>query len=763
MSKQKNLYKYVLILFSVFSSLIIKAKDFRYVFDSSLKNTSYLFLAKTPASTNFDSLRIPKQSINYIQGQLTTFGIDNNNTDFVTAAPIVKPKAKFNVNDSTQCLRGNSFIFRDTSTTTVGTLSYAWNFGDGAVSNIKNPTHTYAAAGTYPVRLIVTISNGGASDTTISSVTIYPNSNANFSVNDATQCFKKNAFKFNHIATPGVSLTYSWDFGDNKTATGSSPVHSYTESGAYKVSLKIVSQNGCIDSSKLNVLVYGDVNSKFSVEDDGQCITGNKFIFKNNSTYNDNVLTSLWFFGDDSTSNDFSPVHTYEKSGVYSVTLVSSNSAKCYDTSVVRVTVFPLPNPKFKVNKQEQQLTNNEFVITNLTTIDFGSHTSNWDFGDFTSSDLMNPRHSYTDIGTYTITLISTSDQGCIDTFASAVIVTTAVSAKFTCTETISCFDENLFLFTNESTVKGGKINYFWDFGDSTTTVDPNPFHKYKQPGIYKVTLTVRGTFGGVDSSSVILTVAPIPIAGFGVNDSMQCVNGNKFAFFNTSTVEFGEIRFVWNFGDSTESTLRNIKYSYKNPGDYIVKLMVYSEYGCKDSAEQLVSVKPTPLGIKYDSVVTRANFDTRLVARNFDSASYAWNPNIYLTDNKLKEVIFNGPNPFKYTIRITDIYGCTFVDTLNILFFKNINILVPKAFTPNKDNLNDVLRPILLGIKEFKSFAVYNKWGILIYNTSDPKQGWNGTYKGVLQPMDTYTWVVSGIDIDGKPISKSGNVVLLK
>jgi gliding motility-associated-like protein len=733
MSKFKISYVCILLLFLELKPSIVQASEF----------------------IHSESSRTEKLS------KVTTF----NFSEIISNVPYaVKPRAKFLVNDSTQCLRGNSFVFTDTSTTTTGSLTYSWNFGDGTTSNVKKPpTHVYKIAGTYIVRLIVTISGGGASDTTFSSVFVYPNSNANFLVNDSSQCFKKNNFKFSHTAATGVTLTYAWDFGDNKFSSNSAPVHSYTESGKYKVGLQVVSQFGCIDSAKLDIVVYGDVNSSFAIEDSTQCLTGNLFTFKNNSTYNDNVLTSKWFFGDDSITNEFNPVHTYENSGIYSVTLVSSNSAGCYDTSVVRLIVFPLPKSSFKVNKYEQQLTNNQFVFTNLTTIDFGSHSSKWDFGDFNSSGIMNPDHSYIDVGTYTVTLISISDQGCTDTFSNYIIVTTAVTAKFTSTETVSCIDENLFLFTNESTVKGGKIKYFWDFGDSTTTSIPDPSHVYKQPGVYKVKLTATGSYGGIDSSSIIITVAPLPIAGFNVNDSLQCLKGNKFAFFNTSSIEFGELNYIWNFGDSNESTLRNLKYSYKESGDFIVKLTVFSEFGCRDSAEQLVSVKPTPLGIKYDSVVTRANFDTRLVARNFDSASYVWNPNIYLSDNKSKEVIFNGPNPFKYTIRITDIYGCTFVDTLNILFFKNINILVPKAFTPNKDNLNDVLRPILLGIKEFKSFSVYNKWGIQLYNTSDAKQGWNGTYKGVLQPMDTYTWVVTGIDIDGNPISKSGNVVLLK
>ena len=68
-----------------------------------------------------------------------------------------------------------------------------------------------------------------------------------------------------------------------------------------------------------------------------------------------------------------------------------------------------------------------------------------------------------------------------------------------------------------------------------------------------------------------------------------------------------------------------------------------------------------------------------------------------------------------------------------------------------------------MLGIKDLKFFKIYNRWGVLLFSSSDPKNGWNGLYKGKLQPMDTYTWVASGIDIDGKVVSKSGNFILIK
>lgn len=94
---------------------------------------------------------------------------------------------------------------------------------------------------------------------------------------------------------------------------------------------------------------------------------------------------------------------------------------------------------------------------------------------------------------------------------------------------------------------------------------------------------------------------------------------------------------------------------------------------------------------------------------------------------------------------------------------FASINIYVPKVFTPNNDGTNDVLKPILVGISTFHYFSIYNRWGNLIYTTQDPNRGWDGTFKGVAQPVETYLWMAEGIDVEGKKIVQKGMVSLVR
>jgi gliding motility-associated-like protein len=96
-------------------------------------------------------------------------------------------------------------------------------------------------------------------------------------------------------------------------------------------------------------------------------------------------------------------------------------------------------------------------------------------------------------------------------------------------------------------------------------------------------------------------------------------------------------------------------------------------------------------------------------------------------------------------------------------VYFAMINIYVPRVFTPNNDGTNDLLKPILVGIKTFHYFNVYNRWGNLIFTTQDANQGWDGTFKGVAQPVETYLWIAEGIDENGHKVVAKGMTSLVR
>jgi len=120
--------------------------------------------------------------------------------------------------------------------------------------------------------------------------------------------------------------------------------------------------------------------------------------------------------------------------------------------------------------------------------------------------------------------------------------------------------------------------------------------------------------------------------------------------------------------------------------------------------------------------------------------------------------------NTTRYILTVTDLNGCVNYDTVTIYVLKDVVLLIPTAFSPNGDGVNDIFRIAkYLNIEKLLSFVVYNRWGNLVYETSNIEEGWNGMYKGREQPLGVYVWYVKALDYDGNVIERKGNVTLLR
>jgi len=173
---------------------------------------------------------------------------------------------------------------------------------------------------------------------------------------------------------------------------------------------------------------------------------------------------------------------------------------------------------------------------------------------------------------------------------------------------------------------------------------------------------------------------------------------------------------------------------------------------------------------VRYPTLTVTANTATQLNARNLGTNfTYQWTPPAGLDLSNVINPVFKHDKSTEYLISITSPEGCSVTDTLMVKIKPNDaqgpleDIIVPKAWTPNGDGQNDVLRPILINVKELKYFRIFNRWGELVYETNTNGIGWNGFYKGKPQVMDTYTWTAEGIGVSGAVIKRTGNSVLLR
>lgn len=235
-------------------------------------------------------------------------------------------------------------------------------------------------------------------------------------------------------------------------------------------------------------------------------------------------------------------------------------------------------------------------LVVNFTDLSTGGATSwRWDLGNGTVSTLQNPTGSYFNAGTYSVKLVIENASGADSiTRNQYITVFPKPVVAFTASETSACLPRTI-QFTDQSTTPGGSItNWLWDFGDGTTSSQPNPSHIFSTAGNFTVSLQVTNNDGCVTvlTKPTYINIANKPVANFSNTIPSVCAVSPSVNFTNLSTGQ-GTLTYQWQFGDGGTSTLTNPSHIYTVPGSYTVQLITISPFGCSDTIikPQLINV----------------------------------------------------------------------------------------------------------------------------------------------------------------------------
>ncbi len=502
-----------------------------------------------------------------------------------------------------------SCAFTDTSTDSDGSiLEWSWDFGDGAGSAARSPTHDYEAGGTYTVTLSVT-DDGGMTDTVEQAVTVTepppndpPVADFTYGCTDLT-C----AFTDASSDPDGNITTWQWDFGDGTATSGSEATHTFPAAGTYTVSLTVTDAGGLSDTSQQDVTVTAPPpppNSPPTADFTHACTDLTCAFTDASSDPDGNIATWQWDFGDGFATNAQSPTHGYGAAGTYTVTLTVTDAGGLTDETQQAVTVTePEPPPPNEAPTAgfTYECTDLTCVFTDTSTDPDGAVAGwSWDFGDGTTTTAPNPTHGYPSGGTYTVTLTVTDDGGLSDVVQQAVTVTDppppppneAPTADFT----YACTDLTCSFTDASSDADGSIVAWSWDFGDGTATTAASPTHAYGAAGTYTVTLTVTDDGGLTDVSQQDVTVTDPPDNATPVASFTYMCTDLTCAFTDASSDPDGSIvAWSWDFGDGTATTAPSPTHTYPAGGTYTVTLTVTDDGGLSDAAEQTLTVTAPP------------------------------------------------------------------------------------------------------------------------------------------------------------------------
>ena len=560
--------------------------------------------------------------------------------------------------------------------------------------------------------------------------------------------------------SPNSTVTsYLWDFGvpslTTDTSTSPTPTYDYLksgkDSGTYTVKLKVSSSSGCQDSTTAQVKIYPGFNPNFTIS--GTCyINSYKFVDATTTKYG-SVSSWSWNFGDSTSSAD--TAHSKDSSWKYpaptnaQVKLIVTNTKGCIDTITKSLQV--LNRPSLNLPFKDTLICSNDTLALKAN---ISSGSVLWTpvngpnrlriLNATTTSPLVFPIDT-------TQYYVSVNDNGCINTDTVNVNVLQFISVKAGLDTGICKTDTFRLRPVSDA------LSYLWtaSTGEKVQSIK-NPLVQPLSLTKYVVTANL-GKCQAKDSFSV--KVAPYPSASAGADISI-CF-GSRVQINGTGT---GSV-FSW----SPTNTLLNDKTLTPTAGPtktttYI--LTATDTVGCpKPKTDTIVVTVIQPIHA-YAGADTAVVPGQPLQLNASGGTSYVWTPASFLSDPNIANPIATfdqSVDSVTYTVSVSE-GTCTATDQITVRVYKNgPDILVPSAFTPNADGRNDVMRPILYGITKLNYFSLYNRYGQLLFTTTEPNKGWDGNFGGAAQPAGTYVYQTEGLDYAGKPVFRKGTVVLIR
>ena len=561
-------------------------------------------------------------------------------------------------------------------------------------------------------------------------------------------------FSFQNETTASNITSYLWNFGDNNTSTGATPTYTYKDTGTYTLKLKVSNSGGCEDSTSSKVKVYPGFTPYFTKA--GSCYLS-PFQFTDKSYAKYGVINSwVWDFGDATVSTDTSssqnPSYTYSAPGSYPVVLNITSSKGCSGSYVD--TVIANGKPTMYLPFTDTLICSVDSVPLIIQT---SGTTINWSpnyniINPATVNPIVYPKDT-------TVYKVVVQDKGCIDSATVTVNVLQYITVKFASSDTAICETDSIQLKPISYA-----LSYLWTEAPTINSLNSytvkNPM---AAPG-ETTTYYVRANLGYCqDSTKIKVYVAPYPKVTVGADTSI-CF-GTRAQLHASITAN----SFSW----SPTNSLYNSKSltPLAVPGKTTQYILTVKDTSyCPKTVSDSVTVNVIPI------VTINAGNDTTVAigqplqfnVSGDSSMSFVWLPATDLSNafiyNPIGKYSSSDPDSILYTVKATTKEGCVGTDNILVKILKMApDILVPSGFTPNNDGLNDILKPVLIGIVKFDYFNIYNRWGQMIFSTSQTEKGWDGTINGSGQNSGTYVYMTQGTDYLGNTIFRKGTVVLIR
>jgi gliding motility-associated-like protein len=556
---------------------------------------------------------------------------------------------------------------------------------------------------------------------------------------------------FTNQSTSPLIHSYYWSFGTESGATSVAPqpVYTFPDTGVFTVKLIINRNQQCTDTTTTQVKIYPGFKPVLGIA--GSCVLHPYQFTDLSQIAFGKAIAWTWYLGDDKATDDSSliqnPSYTYPEPGAKSISFTVTSSVGCTGAAsrVLDVRDKPVVELPFK-----------DTTICSTDTIQLRVNNRNVLYQWEPQYNISNATIAAPNIWPRTAQQwykIHIDEDHCENTDSVLVNVITRYTVSLP-NDTVVCVGDNFQLYAVSDAQR-----FTWVPAAAVNNAAIQaPVGRVQQ----SLVLTVTANPGRCPSqASIAVKAVPYPVVSL-LADTVLCyghsgwlqagTNGAYFHWWPVNTLMYS-------------NTLRPLA----GPAASTWYTFTATDtIGCPNPAIDSILVRVVP------RIYAFAGNDTSVVAEQplqltaTGATYYAWSPATGLSNSHIYNPIVKlpaGTDSVVYTLTASTPEGCAATDVLVVRVFNTPpDMLVPSAFTPDGNGLNDYFHPIAAGIRELDFFRIYSRWGQLLYQTTDIKaKGWDGMHKGQPQAPGTYVYVVQATDYNGRKIQRKGTVVLIR
>ena len=456
--------------------------------------------------------------------------------------------------------------------------------------------------------------------------------------------------------------------------------------------------------------------------------------------------------------------------GPYTIQYLSISDKGCRDSIKQPITVWPSPNAKWFIKNPLCEGNNILFIDSSNT--DYGKILHrNWDFGNGNKQDKLFDtifNFKYTTANNYTVALKVISDSGCKSLLNTKTIKINYLPIVGFRMPTVVCLPDGNATFTNSSSIPDTSedlFSYQWNFNDplngSSWTLKDGK-HRFSTLGNYPVQQRITTKDGCIDSlTQQFSNIFPQPKASFIKSADTICINDQILFTDSSKGLTSVVSSWNWNFGNGSISNLQNPIKKFSDSGNYLTSLYIYNTQGCvSDTLKKIIAIQPYPV-LKLGAtkvVLENGQVSIKPLFIYGTSLQYLWTPATYLNSDTAAIPISKPKGNIVYTLNVKGLGNCAVMDSILIKVL--LAPIVPNAFSPNGDGINDTWKIQYLESYPDATVDVFNRYGQKVFSSNSNFREWDGNFNGVPLPIGTYYYIIN--PKNGRSII-NGSVTLIK